>query len=143
LSIIDWIVEIQAQILDKMLTTRESMAEHADAGENVAALERQQGMQDAPWRRRESPHRRPPHPTLASMAEAILEPGQPSGFSHMLLQESLRYLTLKRSETKLMGDVVAYLTATVRLAQCHFTSTFVTRFFVSFSQTSPFYPYLR
>jgi hypothetical protein len=132
LSIVDWIVEIQANILDKMLTTGESMAEHAEAGENTTTPERQQGMRDDVPRRRESPHRRPPHPTLASMAETILEPSQPSGFSHMLLHESLKYLALKRSETKLMGDVVAYLTNTVRLP-CHFIAIFTTPFYISCS----------
>jgi hypothetical protein len=133
LSIVDWIVEIQANILDKMLTTGESMAEHAEAGESTTTPERQQGIRDDVPRRRELTYRRPPHNTLASMAETILEPRQPSGFSHMLLQESLKYLALKRSETKLMGDVVAYLTATVCFP-CHFTSTFLTPFFCSFSR---------
>jgi hypothetical protein len=108
LSIIDWTVELQRNILDKMLTTRESVSNSVDAQFND-----ENGRRTAPpW---PSHRRAPQHPTMAAMAENILESNEPCGFSYLLLREGLDELAVKRSDLKLMGDLVAYLTDTVGL----------------------------
>ncbi|KAH6617426.1 hypothetical protein F5144DRAFT_596449 [Chaetomium tenue] len=107
LSIIDWTVELQRGILDKMLTTRESVSSNVEA----EFTDEKPRRVHLPW----APRRRAPqHPTMAAMAESVLDPSQPCGFSDLLLREGIQELTAKRSELKLMGDLVEYLTDTNR-----------------------------
>ncbi|KAH6842412.1 hypothetical protein B0I37DRAFT_392979 [Chaetomium sp. MPI-CAGE-AT-0009] len=104
LSIIDWTVELQRNILWKMMKTRESVSRSAEA----EFLDEKSAVGPMyPWRD-------PRHPTMEAMAEAILQSSEPCGFSYMLLGEGLQELAVKRSELKLMGDLVAYLADTNR-----------------------------
>ncbi|KAK4148483.1 hypothetical protein C8A00DRAFT_38940 [Chaetomidium leptoderma] len=112
LSIIDWTVDLQTHVLSKMLATTESLTRNP----KVESLEDEWPVSDRRGRENEDQQSSlggaPRYNTMAAMADSTLEPGEPCGFSHLLLHECLRHLALKRSEVKLMGDVVAHLTAT-------------------------------
>ncbi|KAK4043881.1 hypothetical protein C8A01DRAFT_12591, partial [Parachaetomium inaequale] len=114
LSIIDWTVATQRQILGKMLATRESVARNAElrpTDEKGPVRYRHQRFEDE--RHRQIPQwsygRGPRYNTMDFMAEAILESREPCGFSYLVLHESLKELAVKRSEVKLMCDMVANL----------------------------------
>lgn len=89
-----------------MLTTREIVSSKVEA----EFADEKVGQMHISW----VPRRRAlQHPTMAAMAENVLSPSQSCGFSDLLLQEGIQELTAKRSEFKLMGDLVEYLTDTV------------------------------